>query len=88
MLTEKQYAAIGRMALAFNGVEAVIDSMCPQFISGPEVSIVIAAFDKDSTFSRKLERFKRILTAFIKHFQPLGPDTPISQQNPLRPSRL
>ena len=66
MLTEKQYEAIGRLALAFNEVEYAIDSWCALFVSAPERTVSRALCHDKTSFDLKLQRFKRIMRAIVE----------------------
>jgi hypothetical protein len=62
MLTPQQYEAIGRFALAFNEIEYYLEAYIAAFLRTPEwaVASVVA---EEGTFSAKLRRFTRALSA-------------------------
>jgi len=60
MLTPQQFEAIGRLTLAFNDIEYMIEVYLAHMLGTPEwsVSVLIA---EEEQFSKKAERFKRVL---------------------------
>src|SRR5947209_2842726 len=61
-MTPKQYEAIGRLALAFNEVEVIIEEYFASILSTPERGVAVLIAQEDSV-SRKIDRFKGILKA-------------------------
>jgi dGTP triphosphohydrolase len=70
MLKAAQYEAIGRLTLAFNEIEYVIDDWCPHFIGAAEWSVSVFLAQTENTFQHKADRFKQIIEAIAKD-QPL-----------------
>jgi hypothetical protein len=66
MLTASQYEPIGRLTLAFNEVDFMVESYFAHFLATPEppVSILIAGEDQ---IYRKAERFRDVLKAMVAH---------------------
>jgi hypothetical protein len=60
MLTPQQFEAIGRLTLAFNDIEYMIEVYLAHMLGTPEwsVSVLIA---EEEQFGKKAERFKRVL---------------------------
>jgi hypothetical protein len=71
VLKDKEYEAIGRLALAFNEVETVIDEYCPHILGASEWGVATALWDKKAGFDRKADRFASIVTAIAEHYGPL-----------------
>jgi hypothetical protein len=59
-LSPKQYEAIGRMTLAFNDLEAVLEAYLMASLATPESGVSMLLSDEGS-FHQKVERLKRIL---------------------------
>ena len=67
-LSDEQYAAIGRLSVEFNRIEARIENLLLHVLQVEEhVSRVIAQCAGD-TFSRKVGFLKTLLNAYAKHY--------------------
>jgi len=64
-LTGKDYEGIGRLSLAFNELEFVIEEYFAQILDAPEASVSKLLADED-LFSRKVIRFIAVLEAISK----------------------
>ena len=65
MLTPAQYEAVGRLALQFNEIEYVFEVYLTYLLQTPEWEIAELLIE-EGTFSRKAERFVRVLKAIAK----------------------
>jgi hypothetical protein len=74
MLTGKQYEAIGKLALSFNEIEAVIDDFCAHLIGAAEWSVSVLIAQEQKEFSRKADRLKRIVKAIAGERPVLHPN--------------
>ena len=68
-LTPQQYEAIGRLTLAFNGIEYWLESYMPYLVGVPELSVGYLMLE-EGTFGRKADRFRSIIQA-------MGKDRPV-----------
>lgn len=69
MLTPNQYESIGRLALAFNEVEVIIEAYFKSILSTPEPSVALLIAEED-TISRKIERFTSVVRAITGEGRP------------------
>jgi hypothetical protein len=61
MLTAKQYEAIGRMTLAFNGIEQLLDMYLPDILGNPEPSVAYLVAEKQHSATRKMDFLRELL---------------------------
>src|SRR5258708_27509171 len=66
MLTAKQYEVIGRLALAFNEIDEMIDMYLPYILGNPEWSVSLLMSDRSLSFNRKADFFRRVLLAIVE----------------------
>lgn len=71
-LSSEQYEAVGKLALAFNNVEAVIDEYLPLIIGAPEWRVAEFVAGRDEGFNRKAGRLAMVVRLIAEHFAPLG----------------
>lgn len=64
MLTLKQYEAVGRLTLAFNDIEFVIETYTTFFIGSPEYAVSEWLAEK-GMFQQKVERLESVLKALV-----------------------
>jgi hypothetical protein len=67
-LTSKEYEAVGKLALAFNEVEAVIDDYLPSIIGAPEWRVAEFFAARDEGFVRKTDRLSAVVKRIEEHF--------------------
>ena len=70
MLKDKQFEAFGRITLAFNHIESVIQGYTAILLTPEELSIGWAVAE-DGTFQNKASRLKRILDAICREYPTL-----------------
>ena len=74
MLSPKQYEAIGRLALAFNGIEQMLDMYLPDMLGNPEVSLAFALAERATSTARKIEFLRKVLQAILRDRPPVQPE--------------
>jgi len=75
MLTEQQLAAIGRLTLAFNQVEIVIDAYAGGLLGAIEVRVAQFILDREQNITRKVSLLAGILEALLKEHPSLAEAT-------------
>lgn len=63
MITDKEYEAIGRLALSFNEIESVLDNFSAALIGAREWKVSELLGNYRGDFGRKVDRFKGIVEA-------------------------
>ncbi len=71
-MSSEQYEAVGKLVLAFNSVEAVIDEYLPYVIGAPEWRVAEFFAGRDEGFTRKAGRLATVVKLIADHFAPLG----------------
>ena len=66
-LTEKDYEGIGRLTLAFNELEFVIEEYFARILDAPEASVSKLLAEEDQ-FSRKVARFIAVLESISEEY--------------------
>jgi hypothetical protein len=61
MLTAEQFEAIGRLTIAFNEIEHLLDMYLPDILGNPEPSVAFLIAEAQSSVSRKIEFLKKLL---------------------------
>ena len=66
MLTQNQYEAIGRLALAFNEIDQMLDMYLPDILGNPEPTVAFFVAESQNFAARKIDFFKNLLKAILR----------------------
>lgn len=75
MLTPKQFEAIGRLTLAFNELEDIIEAYYASLLGTPEYSVALAIAEEEF-FAKKIEKLRTVAKAYSDAY----PESDISKQ--------